>query len=31
MLMYTAKAHDLNIGATGSYILKETKYTILGE
>jgi type IX secretion system PorP/SprF family membrane protein len=30
MLIYTAKAHDLNIGATGSYILKDTKYTILG-
>ncbi len=30
LYMYTAKAHELNIGATGSYILKETKYTILG-
>ncbi len=28
--MAMAKAHDLNIGATGSYLLKDTQYTLLG-
>lgn len=28
--MNQGNAHDLNIGATGSYLLKETAYTILG-
>jgi type IX secretion system PorP/SprF family membrane protein len=30
LYMLMAKAHELNIGATGSYLLKETDYTILG-
>ncbi len=30
LLMHQAKANELMIGATGSYLLKDTKYTILG-
>lgn len=30
LYMHMAKAHELNIGATGSYLLKDTKYTLLG-
>lgn len=30
LYMLMAKARELNIGATGSYLLKETKYTLLG-
>ena len=30
LYMLTAKAHELNIGATSSYLLKDTQYTLLG-